>query len=43
MKVQFRGKAINLKNELKSRIEFKCQWEMYTIEIEKWTEEDLTV
>ena len=39
MKVQFQGKAINLKNELKSRIEFKCQWEMYTIEIEKWTEE----
>lgn len=39
MKIQFRGKTINLKNELKSRVEFKCKWEMYTIEIEKFTEE----
>jgi len=41
MKVNFKGETINLKNELKSRTEFKCKWEMYTIEVERWTDEKL--
>lgn len=41
MKVNFRGKVLNIKNELKSRAEFCCNWNMYTIEIERWRSEKL--
>ena len=38
MKINFRGKTLNIKNQYNSRIEFLTHFEMYTIEIEKWKE-----
>lgn len=35
MKIKFRGKTLNITNELKGRRDFLCHWNMYIVEIEK--------
>ena len=36
MRIKFRGKVLNVKNEYHSRTDFLYHFEMYTIEIEKF-------
>lgn len=43
MKVNFKGEALNIKNELKSSTKFKCKWKMYTIEVERYTDKKLWI